>query len=98
MRTATTSWLTRIVLWARSRDFAPPASRLPFSARVCIDRTIRPVAAVAQMALDSAVETANEKHMTPWMQLRRDHGVENTPLSPFLHIELIRNNHLSLGA
>jgi hypothetical protein len=50
-----------------------------------------------QMALETAVETANDKHLAPWMELLREHSIEHTPLSPFIHIELLRQNHLSIG-
>jgi hypothetical protein len=50
------------------------------------------------MAIEHACEVANEKHLAPWMELRREHGIEHTPLSPFIHHELLRHNHLSLGA
>ena len=49
------------------------------------------------MALEHAVETANEKHLAPWMELRRQYDIEHTPLSPFISIELLRQNHLSVG-
>ena len=49
-----------------------------------------------QMAMNTAVDTANEKHLAPWTQLLREHSIEHTPLTPFLDIELLRNNQLSV--
>lgn len=54
-------------------------------------------ALIAQMGLESAVETANDKHLAPWLELLKQYSIEHTPLSPFIHIELLRQNHLSIG-
>lgn len=56
-----------------------------------------PLFSLYQMALESAVETANDKHLAPWLELLKQYGIEHTPLSPFIHIELLRQNHLSIG-
>ncbi len=49
------------------------------------------------MGLESAVEAANDKHLSPWLELLKQFSIEHTPLSPFIHIELLRQNHLSIG-
>jgi hypothetical protein len=49
-----------------------------------------------QMKMDTIVEEANKTHLAPWMAIRKEHGVANTPLSPFLHKQLLQNNHLNV--
>lgn len=39
------------------------------------------------------VEEINDKHMTPWAEI----CAENTPLTPFMDIELIQHYHLNLS-
>lgn len=41
-------------------------------------------------------EDANDKHMGPWAEACQQHGVENTPLTPFIHQELLDKKHLHL--
>lgn len=48
---------------------------------------------LAALALDSAVDAANEQHLGPWLQMLKEHGIRNTPLSPFLHKSLLAHNH-----
>jgi hypothetical protein len=48
---------------------------------------------LASLKLEAACEAANEAHLGPWLTLLREHGVRNTPLSPFLHKSLLCHNH-----
>jgi hypothetical protein len=48
---------------------------------------------LASLALDSAVDAANENHLGPWLAMLKEHGIRNTPLSPFLHKSLLAHNH-----
>ena len=52
------------------------------------------LSAVASLRMADVVETANEKHLTPWDDLCRRHGISNTPLSPFMSRELLENKHV----
>ena len=50
---------------------------------------------IARLRLEEVVQDANDKHMAPWSALCRAHGVSSgTPLSPYIHSELLRHNHL----
>jgi nucleoside-diphosphate-sugar epimerase len=51
------------------------------------------VSNLAQMALDSVAEQANDKHMEPWQLLCKEHSIE-TQLSPYIDKELLKKNHL----
>jgi nucleoside-diphosphate-sugar epimerase len=52
---------------------------------------------VAKMAMTSATETSNEKHMQPWSEMCRESNVTNTPFSPYLDKELLYNNSLCVN-
>ncbi|XP_046683949.1 uncharacterized protein LOC124369863 isoform X2 [Homalodisca vitripennis] len=47
--------------------------------------------------LSVVVDEANDKHMGPWADLCRLNNVENTPLSPYIHQELLDKKHLNLS-
>lgn len=49
---------------------------------------------LARVKMDSAVELANKTHLAPWLALLKAHGIKNTPLSPFLHKQLLYDNAL----
>jgi nucleoside-diphosphate-sugar epimerase len=49
---------------------------------------------LASIKLDSVVDGANEQHLAPWLALLRENKITNTPLSPFLHKQLLGNNYL----
>lgn len=49
---------------------------------------------LASAAMDAVLDAVNEKHLAPWTALLKKHGVRNTPLSPFLHRQLLAHNHL----
>ncbi|XP_075231048.1 uncharacterized protein LOC142329952 isoform X2 [Lycorma delicatula] len=51
---------------------------------------------VAKVDLSSVVEDVNDKHLGPWAETCSLNGVENTPLSPYIHQELLDNKHLNL--
>jgi nucleoside-diphosphate-sugar epimerase len=48
---------------------------------------------VARLNLEAVCETANDKHVEPWGKICREKNVD-TVLSPFIHKELLGNNHL----
>lgn len=50
-----------------------------------------------QMKIDSVVDEANKTHLAPWLSLLKEHGIKNTPLSPFLHKQLLQNNGLCVS-
>ena len=52
------------------------------------------VSNLARLSFDSAVETANDKHMRPWTDICKRTNVDSTPLSPFMSSEVLMNNHL----
>jgi hypothetical protein len=49
-----------------------------------------------QLNLDSVTEDVNEKHLEPWSELCKNGGVVNTPLTPYLDRELLKDNALSV--
>jgi nucleoside-diphosphate-sugar epimerase len=51
---------------------------------------------LAQIKLDALVEEANDGHMAPWDDMCRAQNIYNTPLSPYLHKELLYKHHLAL--
>lgn len=50
----------------------------------------------AKLKMKDAVEAANDQHMEPWSQMCKDSNISSTPLSPYLDIELLYNNPLSV--
>ncbi|KAI8819668.1 uncharacterized protein EV422DRAFT_588472 [Fimicolochytrium jonesii] len=50
----------------------------------------------AKLNLESVTEDVNEKHLQPWSELCKSGGVTNTPLTPFLDKELLKDNALSV--
>ncbi|XP_054280656.1 uncharacterized protein LOC128998511 [Macrosteles quadrilineatus] len=55
------------------------------------------VSTICKVDMSMVVEEANDKHMGPWAELCKLCGVENTPLSPFIHQELLEDKHLNLS-
>jgi hypothetical protein len=51
---------------------------------------------LAATKLDSIVNDANASHLAPWMAQIKEAGIKQTPLSPFLHKQLLQNNHLAI--
>ena len=52
------------------------------------------VSNLARMRLGDAVDQANEKHLEPWHSLLAKRDVGSTPLTPYMHKELLANRHL----
>ncbi|KAJ3310706.1 hypothetical protein HDU76_003310 [Blyttiomyces sp. JEL0837] len=50
----------------------------------------------AKLNLDSVTEDVNDKHLEPWSELCKKGGVVNTPLTPYLDKELLKDNALSV--
>lgn len=48
------------------------------------------------IGLKGIAEAANEKHLKPWSEVCKKHGISSTPLSPYIDPELIKNTHLSI--
>jgi len=46
--------------------------------------------------LESVTEDINDKHLQPWSELCKNSGVTNTPLTPYLDKELLKDNALSV--
>lgn len=46
--------------------------------------------------MGNVVEEVNDKHLAPWAEACRISEVENTPLSPYIHQELLDKKHLHL--
>jgi hypothetical protein len=44
--------------------------------------------------MKQTTDAVNEKHMTPWRELCKEHGILNTVLSPYLYQELLYDNWL----
>ena len=53
----------------------------------------RLISNVARINLEGVAGAANEKHVEPWGKLCKEHDV-NCVLTPFIHAELLGNNHL----
>ena len=51
---------------------------------------------LARLNLKDTTETINDKHLQPWADLCKRHGVTSTPLTPYLDQELLYNNSLSV--
>ncbi len=49
---------------------------------------------LAKLNMKNAVETANDTHMDPWNEMLRESGIKSTPLSPYIHQELLYNTSL----
>ncbi|KNC98418.1 NAD-dependent epimerase/dehydratase [Spizellomyces punctatus DAOM BR117] len=50
----------------------------------------------AKLNLESVTEDVNDKHLQPWSELCKAAGVTNTPLTPYLDKELLKDNALSV--
>jgi nucleoside-diphosphate-sugar epimerase len=49
------------------------------------------------VSMDNIVAHANEKHVPAWQHICQEHGIVNTPLSPYIDKELLYNRHLSVS-
>jgi len=54
------------------------------------------VSNVASLSLKSVTEEVNDKHLKPWSELCKKENITNTPLTPYLDLELLHNNHMSV--
>ncbi|KAJ3383254.1 hypothetical protein HDU92_004289 [Lobulomyces angularis] len=50
----------------------------------------------AKLNLETVTEEVNDKHLQPWAELCKTGGVVNTPLTPYLDKELLKDNALSV--
>jgi nucleoside-diphosphate-sugar epimerase len=51
---------------------------------------------LARLNMDGVVNGANEKHMIPWGKICEENDVSCTPLSPYMHREILSNYHLHI--
>eukprot|EP00055_Hartaetosiga_balthica_P002925 m.5781 g.5781 ORF g.5781 m.5781 type:complete len:365 (-) comp2477_c0_seq1:1019-2113(-) len=51
---------------------------------------------LAKMNMSAVVDESNDKHMQPWSEMCRESEIFNTPLSPYLDKELLKNNSTSV--
>ncbi|KAL0479321.1 dTDP-D-glucose 4,6-dehydratase [Acrasis kona] len=54
------------------------------------------LSSLAKLNIKLAAETANESHMSPWGEMLKASEIKFTPLSPYIDIELLSNNALSV--
>jgi len=54
------------------------------------------VSNMAKLNMKNVTEEINDKHLKPWSELCKAHGINNTPLTPYLDQELLYNNSLSV--
>ncbi|KAL3899587.1 MAG: hypothetical protein SGCHY_001934 [Lobulomycetales sp.] len=51
----------------------------------------------AKMNLESVTEEVNDKHLQPWADACKEGSIQNTPLTPYLDKELLKDNALSVN-
>jgi hypothetical protein len=51
----------------------------------------------AKLHLSGVAEQANEDHVPPWGKLCQDAQIANTPVSPYIDAELLKDNHLAVN-
>lgn len=51
---------------------------------------------LAKLKMDKVVDEANDQHLAPWLGLLKEHGIKNTPLSPYLNKQILLHNHLNI--
>jgi len=49
---------------------------------------------LAKLSLEGFANTANDEHVPTWTRLCATHGILNTPVSPYVDQEMMKNNHL----
>jgi len=54
------------------------------------------VSNLAKMSMKTVTEEVNDKHLKPWSELCKTEDINNTPLTPYIDMELLYNNHLSV--
>lgn len=48
------------------------------------------------LAMKTVADVANDKHLKPWSDLLKEHGIVDSPLTPYLDEEVLYNNSTSL--
>lgn len=51
---------------------------------------------LAKIDMKGTTEWINERHLKPWSDICKATGIDNTPLTPYLDEELLRQNHVSV--
>jgi len=51
---------------------------------------------LAKVNIKLVAEQANDKHLKPWSEVCKKHGIVNTPLTPYIDPELLYENSLSI--
>ena len=54
------------------------------------------ISQLAKLNLESVTEDVNDTHLQPWSDLCKKEGLTNTPLTPYLDKELLKDNALSV--
>lgn len=54
------------------------------------------ISKVASLNLKSVTEEVNDKHLKPWSEVCKKENILNTPLTPYLDLELLHNNHMAV--
>jgi nucleoside-diphosphate-sugar epimerase len=54
------------------------------------------VSQLAKLNLSAVAEEANDKHVPGWTELCKKHNITNTPLSPYIDKELLKNNGMNI--
>lgn len=49
---------------------------------------------LAKVNFAYTAEVVNDKHLQPWMELCKQHGIKDTPLTPFIDGEVLKDNNL----
>lgn len=52
---------------------------------------------LAKLDLANLVEEINDKHLGPWAEACAKDGISNTPLNPYLHLELLHDKQINLN-
>lgn len=50
----------------------------------------------AKMSLKNIAEVANDKHLKPWSDMTKEAGIQDTPLTPYLDEELLKDHSTAL--
>ncbi|KAG8225282.1 hypothetical protein J437_LFUL001895 [Ladona fulva] len=54
------------------------------------------LSSVCKADMAGLVDEINDKHVGPWAEACAQNGIENTPLTPYLDSEMLKNHHLCL--
>lgn len=50
----------------------------------------------AKMSLKNIAEVANDKHLKPWSDMTKEAGIQDTPLTPYLDEELLKDHSTAI--